>query len=35
MNENPYDAWIVKVKVADEDELENLLNSKSYEASID
>ena len=35
INENPYDAWIVKVKVAYEDELENLLNSKSYEASID
>ena len=35
INENPYDAWIVKVKVAYENELENLLNSKSYEASID
>ena len=35
VNEDPYDAWIVKVKIADEDELENLLNSYSYEASID
>ena len=35
INEDPYDAWIVKVRVADEDELENLLNSNSYEASID
>ena len=35
INEDPYDAWIVKVKIADEDELENLLNSDSYEASID
>ncbi len=35
INEDPYDAWIVKVKIADEDELENLLNSYSYEASID
>ena len=35
INERPYDAWIVKVRVADEDELENLLNSDSYEASID
>ena len=35
VNEDPYDAWIVKVRVADEDELENLLNSDSYEASID
>nr|WP_317333075.1 glycine cleavage system protein GcvH [uncultured Romboutsia sp.] len=35
INEDPYDAWIVKIKVADEDELENLLNSYSYEASIE
>ena len=35
INEDPYDAWIVKVRVADEEELENLLNSDSYEASID
>lgn len=35
INEDPYDAWIVKIKLADEDELENLLNSYSYEASIE
>ena len=35
INEDPYDAWIVKIKLSDEDELENLLNSDSYEASIE
>ena len=32
INEEPYDAWIVKIKVADEDELESLLNSDGYES---
>ena len=32
INEEPYDAWIVKIKVADEDELESLLNSDRYES---
>ena len=32
INEDPYDAWIVKIKVSDEDELESLLNSDGYEA---
>lgn len=31
INEDPYDAWIVKVKVLDVDELENLLTSGVYE----
>ena len=31
INEDPYDAWIVKVKVLDVDELENLLTSGTYE----
>ena len=35
INEDPYDAWIIKIKIADEDELENLLNSDSYESSIE
>jgi len=35
INEDPYDAWIVKIKVEDEDELDNLLNSDSYESSIE
>ena len=34
INEDPYDAWIVKIKLSDEGELENLLNSDSYESSI-
>ena len=32
INEDPYDAWIVKIKVAEEDELESLLNSDGYES---
>ena len=32
INEDPYDAWIVKVKVLDVDELENLLTAEKYEA---
>ena len=32
INEDPYDAWIVKIKVSDEDELESLLNSDGYES---
>lgn len=35
INEDPYDAWIVKVKLSDADELESLLNSDSYESSIE
>ena len=31
INEDPYDAWIVKVKVLDVGELENLLTSGAYE----
>ena len=31
INEDPYDAWIVKVKVSDDDEIENLLTSEAYE----
>ena len=32
INEDPYDAWIVKIKVSDDDELESLLNSDGYES---
>ena len=35
INEDPYDAWIVKIKVSDEDELESLLNSDGYESIIE
>lgn len=31
INEDSYDAWIVKVKVSDADEIENLLTSEAYE----
>ena len=31
INEDSYDAWIVKVKISDADELENLLTSEAYE----
>ena len=32
VNEDAYDAWIVKVKISDADELENLLTAEKYEA---
>ena len=35
INEDPYDAWIVKVKVSDDDEIENLLTSEAYENCIE
>ena len=35
INEDPYDAWIVKVKFSDADELESLLNSDSYESTLE
>ena len=34
INEDAYEAWIVKVRVNDADELEGLLNSQSYEDKI-
>ena len=35
INEDAYDAWIVKVKISDMDELENLLTSGAYENTLD
>ena len=35
INEDPYDAWIVKVKISDADELENLLSSEAYESTVE
>ena len=35
INEDAYDAWIVKIKISDEDELENLLNSDRYETILE
>lgn len=34
INEDPYDAWIVKVKVSDIDEFDDLLNAEGYESKI-
>ncbi|SNT00021.1 glycine cleavage system H protein [Anaerovirgula multivorans] len=31
VNEAPYDAWIVKVKITDTDEVQNLLNTSAYQ----
>lgn len=35
INEDPYDAWIVKVKVSDDDELDSLLSAEAYENGIE
>ena len=35
INEDAYDAWIIKVKISDEEELNSLLNSYGYESSIE
>ncbi|CEN90472.1 glycine cleavage system protein H [[Clostridium] sordellii] len=35
INEDAYDAWIIKVKISDEEELNSLLNSNGYESSIE
>lgn len=35
INEDPYEAWIIKVKISDNDELESLLNSDGYESSLE
>ncbi len=32
INEDAYESWIIKVKVADEGELEDLLSGKEYQA---
>lgn len=34
INEDPYDAWIVKIKVSNKGELENLLNASGYQAGL-
>ena len=31
INEDPYENWIVKIEIADESELENLMDAKAYE----
>ena len=35
INEDAYDAWIVKVKLYDIDELDLLINAESYEAELE
>lgn len=35
INEDPYDAWIIKVKLLDADELDNLLSSDQYESGLE
>ncbi|MCG4775128.1 hypothetical protein L0O83_18750 [Lawsonibacter sp. DFI.5.51] len=35
MNEDAYDAWIIKIKMSDPEELDSLINSDGYEASIE
>ncbi len=34
VNEDAYDAWIVKVKISDESELEALLDASNYETAL-
>lgn len=34
INENAYDAWIVKVKISDKNEIDNLLNASVYESGL-
>ncbi|MEG1311134.1 MAG: glycine cleavage system protein GcvH [Romboutsia sp.] len=35
INEDPYDAWIVKIKISDTDELDSLLDAQGYENEIE
>ena len=36
ITEDPYgDGWIIKVEIADESDLDNLMNSEDYEAQLD
>lgn len=35
INEDPYDAWIVKIKISDTDELDSLLDAEGYEDEIE
>ncbi|SHJ09581.1 glycine cleavage system H protein [Geosporobacter subterraneus DSM 17957] len=34
INEEPYEAWIVKVQIADESELDALMSAADYEATL-
>lgn len=35
INEDPYDAWIVKIKISDTDEINSLLDAEMYESEIE
>lgn len=35
INEDAYEAWIIKVKISDSEELESLLSSDGYESSLE
>ncbi|RKD33784.1 glycine cleavage system protein GcvH [Thermohalobacter berrensis] len=35
INEQPYDAWIVKIKIEDESQLDELLNADEYKEKLD
>lgn len=35
LNEAPYDAWLVKIKISDPGELENLMDAAAYQAHCD
>ncbi|WP_027702649.1 glycine cleavage system protein GcvH [Metaclostridioides mangenotii] len=35
INEDPYESWIIKVKVSDAGELEELLSAADYEATLE
>lgn len=34
INEDAYDAWIIKIKIADKAELDNLLSASDYESGL-
>ncbi|HBC96883.1 MAG TPA: glycine cleavage system protein GcvH [Clostridium sp.] len=35
INEDPYGAWIIKIKIEDKSEIEDLLSSSAYESKLD
>ncbi len=35
LNEAPYDAWLVKIKISDASELDNLMDAAAYQAHCD
>ncbi|CAB1262225.1 glycine cleavage system protein GcvH [Clostridium sp. WLY-B-L2] len=35
INEDPYDAWIIKIKIKDDSEIKDLLSSSEYESGLE